>query len=84
MAGAKPDEAIVGVAFPPCAFTKWLSACEWQSILPTGWWQQPCPGWWLASAVNICGQDRQFPKNSAAMISAAMRMLEVRRILTLA
>jgi hypothetical protein len=44
--------------------------------LAVRWWQQLCPGWGVATAIHICGHDRQFPQNSAATINVAMRMLE--------
>ena len=82
IAGATPAAEKTGVTFPPCAFTNWLRACEGQSTLAVRWWQQLCPGWGVATAIHICGHDRQFPQNSAATINVAMRMLEGRRILT--
>jgi hypothetical protein len=43
-------------------------------------WQQLCAGWCVAAASSICGQERQFPQNSATTISAAINELETLRI----
>jgi len=46
-------------------------------------WQQLCAGWCTVAASSICGQERQFPQNSAITISAAINELETLRIVIL-
>jgi len=76
-----PATAGTGATSLPWAFTKWLSCHEGQSMRVVRWWQQLCDGWWAAIAINICGHERQFPPNSAATISSAIRMLRNPRML---
>ena len=55
------------------ALTKFFKPWVWHSVfvdLVCG--QQPC----FCAASRSCGQEKQFPQNSAAMISAAMAVVE--------
>jgi len=71
-----------GAGAPDSAFTKLFSTCDWQPedgcfVL----WQHPWAGWCECSAAKSCGQEKQFPQNSATTTSAAMIELETFRIL---
>src|ERR1019366_4171031 len=58
--------------------------CDWQPVpADLVLWQQLRAGWCAATASSICGQERQFPQNSAATISAAINELETLRIVVL-
>jgi len=45
-------------------------------------WQQLCAGWCVTTVSSICGQERQFPQNSATLINAAINELWTLRIAT--
>ena len=66
------------------AFRKCCNPWDWQ-VAPADLvlWQQLCAGWCAATASSICGQERQFPQNSATTTSAAINELETLRIVIL-
>jgi hypothetical protein len=84
-AGGSINGAIKGNAGAlDSAFTKLFSTCDWHPedaglfVL----WQHPWAGWCDCNAAKSCGQEKQFPQNSAITTSAAMIELEAFRILT--
>ena len=63
------------------AFTKFRSTCVRQSCGACFVrWQQPCAGCFDVNERNTCGQEKQFPQNSAATTSTAITELETARI----
>jgi hypothetical protein len=79
-----PETAGAGViVWPRSAFTKFRSTCVWQfPVAGFVRWQHPWAGWCDCKASSTCGQEKQFPQNSAATTIAAITELEKVRILS--